>query len=309
MLTPKMTCARLLSALAFASSLCLGCSCEDEPTLLRNSDPASKPLGPTASRPMIFRAADGVPLHGELYLAHDQSAPIVVFVHHYRGDRVEWKPMAERLARAQKRYTLVNFDLRGHGASKQAADGKVIDWYGFERKDVPRLVMDLHAAADQALSATGGRARGIVVVGSSLGGSLGAQLAREQEKVMALALVSPADFLEGYDVVRRFGAVRDLPSFIAAAQSDTISYEIATVLNRIGGAASALELYEGTAHGADTIGGARPKLWTDLEQWLMSVFDKTAPKRETLARGNFAVDEPPPFAKVRPAAEAAPRAR
>ena len=54
---------------------------------------------------------------GDLYLAKPGS-PAVVTIHRLTAERVEFAPLAERLAKADKRFTVLSFDLRGHGESK-----------------------------------------------------------------------------------------------------------------------------------------------------------------------------------------------
>jgi pimeloyl-ACP methyl ester carboxylesterase len=190
---------------------------------------------------------------------------------------------------------VLSFDLRGHGASTVDARGSRTDWTAIAGTEVPALVWDVHAAMDYALNASGGRAQGIILVGSSLSAALAAQAAREQPKVIALGLVSPGDMLEGYDVFHRYHAVRELPAFVAASSGDTVALEPATLLARMGGDRATLQVYPGSGHGPAGLTRGDDRLWHDLETWIERVRTERPRPRPVVARGS-----PPDFALPRP---------
>src|SRR5262249_36152907 len=139
----------------------------------------------TPSEEISFETADKIPLSGTYYLAKDPSAPLLVFVHRYRGDRAEWAPLAARLAEADKRYSMLNFDLRAHGKPRSSRGKKRVDWADMKPKDIPNLVEDVHAAIQYGLGRSDGKARGVVLAGSSLGAALAARAASQDSKVVA----------------------------------------------------------------------------------------------------------------------------
>jgi alpha-beta hydrolase superfamily lysophospholipase len=234
-------------------------------------EPPKEPATP--SEEVTFETADKIPLSGTLYLAKDPTAPLVVLLHRYRGERVEWAPLASRLAEAPKRYTVLNFDLRGHGKSKSASGKKKLDWADMKPKDMPAFVEDVHAAIKYGLERTEGKARGVVLVGSSLGAAFAARAASEEAKVVALAVVSPGAAIEGYDVYHPFADVRMLPSFIAAAKDDNVARDPVSALTQMAKEHGTVKIYDGRGHGAFGLAQEGTQLFTDLVDWLMSVYD------------------------------------
>ncbi len=242
------------------------------PAASASAAPARAPVPPTPSTPVTFGTRDGAALAGDLYLAADRSAPALVLVHRRFRDRSEWKPLIDALCTADKRYTILAFDLRGEGASKlppkQHAD-----------KAPEHMRDDVRAAIDKVFDATGNATPAVVLAGSSLGAALIAQVAFDEPKVVALALISPGMSIAGQDALHPYADVKNLPTFIAAAQDDNVAREPLKILENMS-KAKTVERYPGSAHGADDIGAATPALWSDLESWLMSVYDQKPGPRQ-----------------------------
>jgi pimeloyl-ACP methyl ester carboxylesterase len=235
---------------------------------------------PSVSEEVTFPAKDGAPLAGTLYLAKDPAAPLLVFVHRYRGDRKEWTKVLGTLASSPKRFTMLAFDLRGHGDSKTGTGKKRLDWGDMKPKDVPPLVDDVHAAIDYAASRTTGKANRVVLVGSSLGAALAARAASQDARVVAIAMVAPGAAIEGFDVYHPFADVRMLPSFLVSANQDNVAKEPIDGLTRMAKEHATVRSYEGRGHGAFGLLSEGDPLDVDLEQWLMGVFDSAPVERE-----------------------------
>jgi pimeloyl-ACP methyl ester carboxylesterase len=226
----------------------------------------------TAHTTASFESTAGAIVVGDLYLAADRSAPALILSNRQGGDRGEWQPLIERLLRAPKRYTILAFDPPAQ-RQRAARDGAQPDGI------VGLLRSDLRAAVSYVQDQT--RARSLVLVGSSLGATLAAQIAFDEPKVSALALISPGAALEGADVYRPYSEVRNLPTFIAAADEDTISKEPQSALGKMA-MQGTLKAYSGTAHSAAFLGELHPELWQDLESWLMTVYDEGLRERRSL---------------------------
>jgi pimeloyl-ACP methyl ester carboxylesterase len=273
----------LTSALLLA--LVPGCSsCEAGPTpgtvTSAPSPVASAPPPPppaTQGKPATFATEDGAALAGELFAPVDPSVPIAVLVHRRHGDRKEFAPLIERLARSQKRYAVLAFDLRGHGASKPPAKAKP----KVGVLEAEQYLADVHAAVKHALGASEQKARGVVLIGSSLGAALVAKVAWTEPKVTALALVSPGAAIEGFDVYRPYAEVRNLPTFLAGATEDTVTKEPLDALSRMATNATT-KRYTSAMHAAGWLGDKHPELWQDLEEWLGSVYDTPVVERRSL---------------------------
>jgi alpha-beta hydrolase superfamily lysophospholipase len=173
------------------------------------------------------------------------------------------------MAQREPRYSMLNFDLRGHGRSASSSGKKRLDWSTTKDEDTPDLVRDVHAAIQHGLQESEGKAPGVVLVGAALA----AAAAGEEPTVMALALVAPGAAISRFDVYYPFADVRMLPSFIAGAKDDNVSREPVDALGRMARDAGTVKQYEGNAHGAVALLAGVPAFADDLEAWLMTVYD------------------------------------
>lgn len=270
----------VLSAFVVAT-LTVGCSCEDdEPAQANPPQPSSSaeptvPVAPMQAEAVTFQAEDGVALAGDLYASTEPEAPAVVLVHTFRADRSEWKPFVDVLARSAKRPTVLTFDLRGHGGSKSQGDAAgPADWSTMDKDDLTLFLDDIAAAVKYV--DRGGRAKSIVLVGSSLGAALVATAAHRLPKVVALGLVSPGAAIEGFSVYEPFAEVREKRAFIAGAAADTVSREPVAALGKMAKNGT-VKVYRGQAHAARWLGKDQPELWRDLTNWLETAWDDVPP--------------------------------
>lgn len=281
---PRSVLSSLTGALAL-SVLALGCESGKTPapssTAVAQPSPALQPgkRAPTPKQAVHFETADGQQVAGDLYLAANHSAPAVVLVDRRGRGRGEFAPLVQRLVRADKRFTVLAFDLRGAGESPPPLHPPELD------PGQPGT-QDVRAAIAEVLRASGQRARGVVLVGSSLGAALVSRVAFSEPKVTALALISPGAAIDGVAIYQPYAQVRNLPTFLAACSGDEISKAPLEALSRMA-MAGTVKRYPGRYHSAGTIGRAHPELWKDLESWLMGVFDEKPVKRVSLyyARG------------------------
>lgn len=269
-----------LGLLPVGMAVASGCSCEEEHL---PPNPSQSAVSSASAAPVVeirklqtvsFAAADTVPLKADLLPADSKTAPLLVLVHRFRGDRSEWKPLMDRLAVAPKQYRVVNVDLRGHGDSKSAAGGMVLDWGAMTDKEIPDLEKDIDAAIQ--FGSQGVDPQHITLVGSSLGATLIAKVAAHQPKVAALALVCPGARLQGQDVYHAYAEVRSLPTFFASGNGDNVSRTPLGSLVKMA-QHSTLKEYATSRHSAQHVGADAPQLWADLENWLMQNYDVKPP--------------------------------
>ncbi|MGE0324456.1 MAG: alpha/beta hydrolase [Polyangiaceae bacterium] len=273
-----------------------GCSCEEEhlppkPSQSAAVSSASAAAGPVAVKleEVSFSAADSVPLKADLLPAASKTAPLLVLVHRFQGDRHEWAPLLEKLAVAPKQYRVVNVDLRGHGDSKSAAGGMVLDWGAMTKKEIPDLEKDIEAAIQFGLK--GAEPHHIVLVGSSLGATLIAKVAAHEPKVAALGLVCPGARLEGQDVYHAYAEVRGLPTFFASGNGDNVSRTPLGSLVKMA-RHSTLKEYATSRHSAQHVGADAPQLWSDLEDWLMQNYEVEPPAPPDAGAADAAAEKP-----------------
>jgi len=235
------------------------------------SDVPSILIEPTPGRPASFSSSDGAALAGELFASPEPNAPALILVHRLSGERGELGPLVKRLVAAPKRYTILSFDLRGHGASKAPAKAKPGD-----PKD---LAKDVDAAIAHVTEAT--KPRAIVLVGTSLGAALVSEVAFAAPKVTALGLVSPGENISGHPIYRAYAEVRNLPTFVAGAKDDTVSKAAVDALEKMA-MSGTVKRYDGSRHSAQFLAEERPELWADLESWLLGVFAEEPKERRSL---------------------------
>lgn len=108
---------------------------------------------------------------GDLTLAYDVTGdgPPMVLLHGLGERASDWAPVRERFAAA---YRTIAFDLHGHGAS---------DWPGEYSHDL--IEADVCAALDLL------GLRGVVLVGHSMGGSVGFRIAAHRPDLVARLVV------------------------------------------------------------------------------------------------------------------------
>jgi dienelactone hydrolase len=160
-------------------------------------------------------------------------------------------------------------------------------------KDIPALVQDVHAGIKYGLERTDGKAKSVVLVGSSLGAALVARAASEEAKVVAVAVVSPGAAIEGYDVYHPFADVRMMPSFIAGSKDDNVAREPVAALTQMAKEHGTVKIYDGRGHGAFGIGQEGMPLFADLVEWLMTVYDAGPTERTIVSKGTGAKKKGP----------------
>jgi 3-oxoadipate enol-lactonase len=118
-----------------------------------------------------FKASDGANIVYELH-GDPSSARRVSLVHSLAMDHAYWRPVAERLVKADA--CAVALDCRGHGASDKPAGAYSMDRFADDLRDLQD-----HLGWNKA-----------VVAGSSMGGSVTLAFAtRHQARVAGLALI------------------------------------------------------------------------------------------------------------------------
>jgi pimeloyl-ACP methyl ester carboxylesterase len=136
---------------------------------------------------VTFTADDGVVLSGSYYAPEGAATACFVFVHQLSSTRGEWQPIIDPLRGSAH---IVAFDMRGHGASTQGADGAAVAWKTFETADWEKVEGDVGKAME--LLAGRGAGSACTLVGASIGSSAVLRYAgAHPDGVNALVLLSP----------------------------------------------------------------------------------------------------------------------
>jgi len=215
-----------------------------------------------------FTTRDGVRIAGILYHGHP-GGPAALLLHMMPAAKESWDEFAGLLLGAG--FTVLAIDLRGHGESRRAADGRRLDYELFDDRDHMDKIHDVEAAADW-LREEGFAADRLAVVGASIGANLAIAYAAAHPEVPAAAALSPGLDYRGVttpDKVSRLAADQSL--FLAASSEDELSFRTDRELVRLKPDAVVRE-YVNAGHGTGMF-AARPDLMAELVGWLS---EKTA---------------------------------
>jgi len=207
-----------------------------------NAKPEQRPSG--AAETVELQTADGKTLAATLRRGGRPQAPAVVLVHGLASDRSEWEPLVETLSEPPGLTTLA-VDMRGHGDSEGGPDG----WRDFGRDDWPAIGKDVVAAVGYLADDAHGLApEHIVAVGASLGSSAVAVAAAEDDRIDAVALLSPGRAHRGVDAITPVDQLGARPLLALAAKGEQHSVQTATDMARIAERGTK-KLCDGSAHG------------------------------------------------------------
>lgn len=211
--------------------------------------PVHAPTGAEPLRPaeaLEFRTGDQVVLRGGWFPGDGSHA--VVLVHGVNEDRHAWGRLLDALR--PRGFTVLAFDLRGHGESTTRA-GAPYHWRNFSQPDFDAMELDVLAALEVARGRLNPPC--LAVVGASLGATLAVRAAAAKaDLVDAMALLSPGPDYAGIDAMAPLEHATATP-FLAAARGDLESYQTAQFMaNRLGN--ETLHLVDGDAHGTNLLG-------------------------------------------------------
>jgi dienelactone hydrolase len=147
-----------------------------------------------AGRAVTFRADDGRTVTATFYEANHLPAPAVVLVPALGHPRDEWQALAQHFA--EQDITALTIDLPG--ATLPEAVGELAGWASVVRAAVSWVAVQPNV-----------RPAAIGVAGASLGGSLAVVAASGDQRIRALAVVSPSVDYRGLRIdgpLRQVGA-------------------------------------------------------------------------------------------------------
>ncbi len=245
------------------------------------------------SERVSFHSADGWTLVGDLAQGLG-SRPAIVLLHRLSSNRGEWAPLIARLHASGAGYTTLAIDGRGHGESTQGPEG-VTRWqqFGNDSARWDGLRRDV-AAAISYLRGQNLATQGIVLIGSSIGGTAAIRAAVDTTGVRGVVMLSPGLDYRGLDTREAFTRyVRNNGGrvYLVAGDGDTGSAECVRALERAaqpepvrsatgdGGVADAnaanpdivrASILPGAgAHGVALAGpSVHPALWNEIAGWL-----------------------------------------
>ena len=183
----------------------------------------------------------------------------VVLVHGANESAESWAYFADRLA--TRGFHVIAVDLRGHGASADAATLSSETW--------PKMVEDIHAASAW-LRENG--ASSVHLVGAEVGANLVVHAGASDEAVTDIALLSPGMNLEGIASPTMMETYGDRPSLIVSSTGDGYGARSAGILESKAQGRVYVEMLDGDAKGVRLL-TRDPQLEGKLIAWLNGTYD------------------------------------
>jgi dienelactone hydrolase len=158
-------------------------------TPLANQNIAKTPSpGDITPKTVSIESEGGVKIAGTFYPTSGQSSAAVLMLHQWMSDRHSYDELAKRMQ--AKGFAVLTIDGRGFGESTKAADGTEIA-PSRSNDAVTAMKADVNAAFEFLSKQDNVSPTRIGIIGASYGSSLALICAADNEKVKAVALLSP----------------------------------------------------------------------------------------------------------------------
>lgn len=212
---------------------------------------------------ITFETVDGVTIVGDYYEGGGRTA---LLLHMRPATRESWKSFAGKLVFAG--FSVLAIDLRGHGESTQAKDGRTLDYNRMTEAEERDSIKDVQAAMDwlnREQSVAGDK---VALVGASIGANLALQYLSEHREVKTAALLSPGLDYRGIKtepLVRKLTAPQAI--YLIAAEDDEYSAESVRQLAQKTRVPHELKVFANGGHGTRLF-ESQPTLMDELVIWL-----------------------------------------
>ncbi|RPH96277.1 alpha/beta fold hydrolase [candidate division KSB1 bacterium] len=205
---------------------------------------------------IIFATKDSVSIAGSFYPAPVSPAPAVVLVHMLRKNRSSWTDIA--LTLQKNGFSVLTFDLRGHGQSTQTKRGPISE-ASFSESDFANMKYDLSAAVQWLRVRPDVIPSKVAVIGASIGANVAINFAVEDRAISAVVLLSPGAVYRGIYVEPAVKSYLPRPLFIVAAEDDNFSAVTVRELMPLFKDEKVVALFEDGGHGTYLL-RSRPEL-------------------------------------------------
>jgi len=244
----------LLSAILLA-----GCAPDSGPTEVANTAAnTEQPAGQTdeakqfpAPETVKFMSAGDVEIVGTYYGQATPKSPAILFLHQWYSDRQSFDEFARLMQK--EGFAALAIDGRGFGESIRTKDGAAVE-VSSSAEAFSSMLKDVENAFDLLSKRENVDPGRIAVVGSSYGSSQAINFAAGNEKVKAVALLSPG--LNYFDTMPTASAAARFagrPLLLVSSEDDKDSEIAVNEMNKLaaGKGNCVLKIYPGKAHGTD----------------------------------------------------------
>jgi pimeloyl-ACP methyl ester carboxylesterase len=213
-----------------------------------------------------FLTKDGVRISA-VFDPASRPGPAALLLHMMPATKESWSAAGFTQLLVKAGFSVLAVDLRGHGESRTAADGRQLDYMLFGDREHQAKMLDVEAAAAWLRENAGVTEDKLAVVGASIGANLSIAFAAAHAHVPATVALSPGMDYRGVttpDKVRRLGSGQSL--FLAASSDDELSFQTDRRLAEMK-PDSLVKEYDGAGHGT-TMFERRPELMGEIVAWL-----------------------------------------
>ncbi|MBI5881219.1 alpha/beta fold hydrolase [archaeon] len=165
----------------------------------------------------------------------------VIFLHMMNRDRHDWDSFAKKLNLMG--YTVISFDLRGHGDSD-------LNWMDFEDADYKPMVSDVGVAAQYIYDNNAVNIDRVYIIGASIGANLAVMYGVTDAKVKKVVMLSPGNDYHGINPLEALGKF-SRPALLVYSKRDRTAADV-LAMKQIGKGEREVIAYDmSTAHGTD----------------------------------------------------------
>jgi pimeloyl-ACP methyl ester carboxylesterase len=202
----------------------------------------------TAQR-INLKADDGVNLVASYYPGRENA---VILLHMMNKDRHDWDSFAKRLNLMG--YTVISFDLRGHGDSD-------LNWMDFKDVDYKPMVSDVGVAAQYLYENNDVKIERVYTIGASIGANLAVMYGATDSKVKKAVMLSPGANYHGLNPIDSIEAFNKPILFVYSKLDDRSARDCRNFVEMGKGERQEIAYADSYAHGNDMF-----KEHSDLEQ-------------------------------------------
>lgn len=205
----------------------------------------------------------------------EKPGPGVLAVHMLGGDRKDWEPLWDYLARTDIAKVLA-IDIRGHGGSvlRYHDPGKApdtIDYRCFKKADYVDATKDVAYAFNYLKTLAGVDSSRCGIIGASIGANYALKVALSHQNCGFLVLISPGLVYRGLVINKDIKSIKEIPLLIVASSNIEADRNSARWLWRnCSSKKKKIKIFDDGGHGTDIIKN-QPASGEYIAEWLKAV--------------------------------------
>jgi dienelactone hydrolase len=217
-------------------------------------------------REVTFPGENGLIQSGTYYPAKGDNVSAVILVHMFEGTRKQWEGGAKYLQ--SQGLSVLTYDLRGFGKSKETKDGAKLNWKSFTEEDYQLMIKDLGHAVEFLSTRPRVKKNWIGLVGADLGANIALSHAATDESIKSVVLVSPNRNYKGIKIWDTILAYGKRPVMFCVTKGDVAPSHTCNKMHQKALGKKEFKVYkQGSGHGTEIL-NANVGLIEDISAWL-----------------------------------------